>query len=593
MGGRTLTPFRPIMEKERCDHGAHCPVNSMPRALREVCASNPTVFDYIHWLPIEEIGVPEFYPKLSRDMTNIEKRNLIYPIKEGLYVHILHDPKGERDKYIPIEPHLIIDLEELMPQVETKLLDYVEKIGAAETTDEKRAALLEAIDKCLFVDPTALVKRQAAAAATAAAKANGKGNGKSNGKENPASMGKVPVTPREMEALKYLLLRDKIGFGLLAPMLLDTYIEDISCSGVGYIFIEHKIFKSIQAAINFATEDDVDEFVIWMGEWIKRPVTVRNPIVDAVLPDGSRINIVYGTDVSKRGSNFTIRKFSDVPVSIPELIEFGTMDYLMAAYLSFVLEEGMNMFVCGATASGKTTTLNAITTFIRSDNKIVSIEDTPELQVPHKNWIRETTRGSGKEHTGSEVGMFDLLKAALRQRPDRIIVGEIRGEEGAIAFQAMQTGHGVMSTFHAASVEKLIQRLTGDPINIPKSYVDILDCVLIQSAVRIAGRGMARRVTSINEIVGYDPLSQSFSFIETFKWNPATDTFDFPGFMNSYLLEEKIAPKRGIPPFKKKVIYTELKRRAKVLQRLHVERKLKNFYDVFAVLAEAQRQGLL
>jgi flagellar protein FlaI len=156
----------------------------------------------------------------------------------------------------------------------------------------------------------------------------------------------------------------------------------------------------------------------------------------------------------------------------------------------------------------------------------------------------------------------------------------------------MQTGHGVMSTFHASNVEKLIQRLTGNPINIPKTYVDSLDVVLIQAAVRIAGKGMARRIMSINEIVGYDPSSESFSYIETFHWNPATDTFEFPGFMNSYVLEEKIALRRGIPPFKKKVIYTELKRRAKILQRLHVDRKLKNFYDVFAVLAEAQRQGL-
>lgn len=588
-GGRLVLPYE-YQREITCDHGPRCPVNQCSKALKEAAAECPSLFEYIHWLPLDKIGMPDFYPKLSRDMGSLDRRNLIYPIKQGLYVHLFPDPKGERDRYIPIEPHLTINLNEAMAQIEMRLLDFVEQIGAAESPEEKEIELLKAIDKIVIVDPTGLLRQQAA---DRVAKTNGKANGKSNGNGNSAATNKVILSPREMDAIKYLLVRDKIGFALLAPFLLDTYIEDISCSGVGFIFIEHKIFKSIQAAINFETEDDVDEFVIWMGEWIKRPVTVRNPIVDAVLPDGSRINIVYGTDVSKRGSNFTIRKFSDVPVSITELIEFGTLDYLMASYLSFVLEEGMNLFVCGATASGKTTTMNAITTFIRPDKKIVSIEDTPELQVPHKNWIRETTRGSGKEHTGSEVGMFDLLKAALRQRPDRIIVGEIRGEEGAIAFQAMQTGHGVMSTFHAASVEKLIQRLTGDPINIPKSYVDILDVVLIQAAVKIAGRGMARRVTSINEIVGYDPTSESFSFIEVFKWNPATDTFDFPGFMNSYLLEEKVALKRGIPPFKKKVIYTELKRRAKILQRLHVERKLKNFYDVFAVLAEAQRQGLL
>ncbi len=387
-------------EVNTCDHGSRCSLNSvLPKPLQEACAECDFLSDYLHWVPMDAIGVPEYYPKLSRDMSDMDRLNLIYPIKDGLYVHIYPDDKGERDKYIPIEPHLTVNLEDIIPQVETKLLDYVEKIGAAETEDLKREELLKAIDASVSMN---------------------------------GAMGKIHVTPREMEALKYVMVRDKIGFGLLSALLLDTNIEDISCSGVGAVFIEHKIFKSLQAAITFNTEDELDEFVIWMGEWIKRPVTVRNPIVDAVLPDGSRINIVYGSDVSKRGSNFTIRKFSEVPTSVMELITFGTLDYMMAAYLSFVLEEGMNLFVAGATASGKTTTMNAITTFIRSDKKIVSIEDTPELQVPHKNWIREVTRGSSKESTGSEVGMFDLLRAALRQRPDLIIIGEIRGEEGAI-----------------------------------------------------------------------------------------------------------------------------------------------------------------
>jgi flagellar protein FlaI len=558
----TELPFTPDLSHQGCDHGPHCSLRSiLPKPLLEAVNSSPMLGDYLHTLPFDQIGVPEYYAKLSRDMLDSDERNLIYPTADGgLYIHLLGDPKGARDHYIPIEPHLTVDLDPFIPPLELKLLDFVEEIGSAETREDKEAELLKAIDASV---------------------------------STTGATNKIQLTPREYEALKYFMVRDKIGFALLSPMLLDKYIEDISCSGIGHIFIEHKIFKSVEAAIIFDTEDDLDQFAIWMGEWIKRPVTVRNPIVDATLPDGSRINIVYGTDVSKRGSNFTIRKFAGIPTSVMELIEFGTMDYMMAAYLSFVLEEGMNMFVVGATASGKTTTMNAITTFIKADKKIVSIEDTPELIVPHPNWIRETTRGSSKENTGAEVGMFDLLKAALRQRPDRIIVGEIRGEEGAIAFQAMQTGHGVMSTFHASNVEKLIQRLTGNPINIPKTYVDTLDCVLIQAAVRIAGKGMARRVTSINEIVGYDPTTESFSFIETFRWNPATDSFEFPGFMNSYLLEEKIAMRRGIPPFKKKVIYTELKRRAKILQRLHVDRKLKNFYDVFAVLAEAQRQGLL
>ena len=501
---------------DHSNNGSGLP-SMLPKKLQEACDEYPYLADYLRHVPIDEIGVPDYYPKLSRSLKDLEERNLIYATQEGLFVHIYPDMTGERDIYIPIEPHTMVNLDGIIPEVETRLLDWAEGIGAAETEEGKQERLLEAIDHITSTN---------------------------------GGRGKVRMTPQELEALKYLFVRDKVGFGLLAPLLLDPYIEDISCSGTGPIFIEHKIFKSLESAIVFPAEEELDEFVIWLGEWIKKPVTVRNPIVDSILPDGSRINIVYGSDVSRRGSNFTIRKFAGTPPSIMNLIEWGTMDYMMAAYLSFVIEEGMNLFVVGATASGKTTTMNAITTFILPDKKIVSIEDTPELQVPHKNWIREVTRGSGKDKKGSEVSMFDLLKAALRQRPDRIIIGEIRGEEGAIAFQAMQTGHGVISTFHAGSVGRLIQRLSGQPINIPKTYVDNLEVVVIQAAVKAPGTmGLVRRITSINEIIGYDPVDQAFSFIQAFRWNPANDTFEFPGYMNSYLLEEKIAAKRGIPPF--------------------------------------------
>ena len=322
-------------------------------------------------------------------------------------------------------------------------------------------------------------------------------------------------------------------------------------------------------------------------------MTYRDPIVDASLPDGSRINIVYGSDLSKQGTNFTIRKFATTPMSVLQLVEFNTFNYEMAAYFSLVLAHGMNMFVSGETASGKTTTMNAITTFIPPTAKIVSIEDTPELQVPHPNWIRETVRGSQKgEGSSSAVTMFDLLKAALRQRPNEIIIGEIRGEEGAICFQAMQTGHAAMSTFHAASVEKLIQRLTGNPINIPKTYIDNLNVVTIQSAVRLPNGKDARRVVSVNEIVGYDSFTDSFSFIEVFRWNPVDDTFEFSGYMNSYLLEEKIAMARGLPPHKKRNIYNELTRRANILKRLQ-QQGVVDFNALYQVLSQAYREGVL
>ena len=337
--------------------------------------------------------------------------------------------------------------------------------------------------------------------------------------------------------------------------------------------------------------EELDLFVLRLSEKIGKPVTFRDPIVDATLPDGSRINIVFGGDLSRRGSNFTIRKFSSTPISILELINFGSLNYEIATYLSLVIGHGMNMFVSGETASGKTTLLNALTTFISPIAKIVSIEDTPELQAPHPNWIREVVRGSTKNASGSAVTMFDLLKAALRQRPNEIIIGEIRGEEGAVAFQAMQTGHSAMATFHASSVEKLIQRLTGNPINIPKTYIDNLNIVCIQSAVRLPNGKEGRRVISINEIVGYDSSSDSFSFIEIFRWNPVTDVFEFSGYMNSYLLEEKIALARGIPPTEKRKIYDELTRRVKILKKLN-QRKVTGFYELFQILSQAYQEGV-
>ncbi len=573
---QTVLPFA-LQHQNHCDHGSGYTLqNIMPPPLREACDQAEFLAEYLHHVPLGEIGIPAYYPQLTRKMQSLEKRNLIYPINSGLYVHVYPDAVAARDHYVSIEPTVLTNLDEIMPQIEERLMEWAEDIGQVEGEEEKKAILLKLIDQICTTQPPPVVSGR---------------NAKTTPNKNKPE--KIYVTAQQFEAIRYRILRDKVGLGPLQPLLLDPYIEDISCSGVGSIFVEHKIFKSLQTTISFEGMDQLDDFVVWLGEWIKSPVTVRNPIVDAMLPDGSRINIVYGREISKRGSNFTIRKFGGSPTSVLELIEFGTLDYTMAAYLSLMLEDGMNLFVVGATASGKTTTLNALNTFILPEAKIVTIEDTPEVMVPHKNWIREVTRDMGREAKGSSVNMFDLLKAALRQRPDRIIIGEIRGEEGRIAFQAMQTGHGVMSTFHAASVEKLIQRLTGDPINVPKTYIDNLNLAVVQAAVKLNNKKMARRILSINEIIGYDPYSESFSFLEAFRWNPANDTFEFPGYMNSFLLEERIAMKRGIPPHKRKMIYTELKRRAKVFERLHKSKGIRGFDDFFQILAEAHRQKLL
>lgn len=561
----TVLPFAIEAKESGCAHGPNCTLRGrVPADLFEACQQAPFLAEYLHRLPMDEIGVPVYAAKLAR---NLDTRNVIYPINGGLFTHVYPDPGGDRDYYVSIEPTMMLNLDGIIDQVEGTLIQWAEEIGRMEDEEEKKRLLSGLVEKiCITQAPP------------------------------PGANGKVKhivVTPKELAGIKYRVLRDKVGLGVLQPLLLDPYLEDISCSGIGPIFIEHKIFKSVQSTIHFLTLDEVDEFAVWLGEWIKSPVTVRNPLVDAVLPDGSRINIVYGQEISKRGSNFTIRKFSGTPTSVLELIEFGSLNYLMAAYLSLMLEEGMNLFVVGATASGKTTLLNAINTFILPDAKIITIEDTPEVHVPHKNWLQEVTRSTSRDNRGGEVGMFDLLKAALRQRPERIIVGEIRGEEGRIAFQAMQTGHGVMSTFHAASVEKLLQRLTGDPINVPKTYIDNLNLAVIQSAVRLTNGKSARRVMSINEIIGYEPDTESFSYLEAFRWDPATDTFQFPGYMNSYLLEQRIAAKRGIPPNKRKEIYLEMQKRAKIFERLHKEKGVRGFDEFFRILAEARRQRLL
>jgi flagellar protein FlaI len=545
-------------------------------------------------LPLDKIEMPKYYEKVTRKLKGIKDPNLIYNTSGGVFIHILANPEDIRDYYIAVEPSIIDAQNSTIDEIEAHLADYVEELEGVSEPLKRLEIIMGIVDRIVTVNghdgqPPQTAKQEKG-------KKKGDGNKGNKEEEKPphkskeGGKGKIHITQFQYVSLRYLLRRKLEGMGVMDPMILDPNIEDISCSGLGNIFVEHKIFGGLRTSIGFETHEVLDKFVIELAEGIKHPVTFREPVVDATLPDGSRINIVYGTDVSKRGSNFTIRKFSDTPLSILELIQFGALNYEMAAYLSLILQEGMNVWVSGETASGKTTLMNALTTFIPPDAKIVSIEDTPEVQVPHHNWIRGVTRGSGKQGEASEVSMFDLLKAALRQRPNLIIIGEIRGIEGAVAFQAMQTGHATMSTFHAASVAKLIQRVTGNPILVPKSYVDNLNVVVICQQVRLANGSLARRLTSINEIVNYDSVADSFSFIESFNWNPLDDKFLFRGYQNSYLLENKIAPRRGFPEEKRRQIYKILKQRADVLKRITEQGKT-NFYEVYAILSKAYREG--
>ncbi len=578
-----------------------CPAfDKLPDALRDACKDNSHLLRYVVGIP-DKMGIPTFAPKLNRSLRSIKNRNIIYPVSEKVFVHVLANLEDIRDHYIPIEPCLSHEVDGILETIEERLVDHIDELDTSTVQVERFGKIVEIINRLVMIRSGSNGEENAGGDPK-----TGHDNSNGNKPEKHLAKGgsgglamlltgrktleKIALTTMQYSSLRYLLKRKLDGLGVLQPMISDNYIEDISCSGLGNIFVEHRVFSGLKSSVVFETHEDLDKFVIQLAEGIKHPVTFRDPCVDATLPDGSRINIVYGTDVSKRGSNFTIRKFSPVPMSIIELIQSGSLNYEMGAYLSLMLQEQMNVFVSGETASGKTTMMNALATFILPESQIVSIEDTPEVQVPHHNWIRGVTRSSARGTDASAVSMFDLLKAALRQRPNIIIVGEIRGEEGAIAFQAMQTGHACMSTFHAATVTKLIQRLTGNPINVPKSYVDNLNVVITMAAVRLHDGKTARRITSINEIISYDSVSDSFSFIETFVWNPINDTFDFKGYMNSYLLEYKLAPRRGIPHEKRREIYNQIKQRAKILERI-TQQNIVNFYDVYAILSKAYREG--
>jgi len=607
-------PFVPEEYDEREDYfsaeglEANALYRMLPSNAKEYVRHAPHLLEYLQIFPVNTFGIPLFFSELKRDLKGLESPNLIYPVSDMTFIHIFPDENDVRNFYIPIEPSFLHSVAELLPHVEKKLVDFIDSFKEDPITDEERTEVLKRVLReithirgfdeeieTLTSDKSDKKGMKEKIMTFLSTDFSEKKDLKKSGlPEIPTTPeGKIIVTQQEYQSIEYLLIRDKIHMGILEPFLNDGYIEDITCDGVGPIFIEHKTFKGLKSAVEFRYSDEIDEFVIKMAERIKRPLTYRDPIVDATLPDGSRINIVYGTEISKHGSNFTIRKFSEEPPSILNLIEWKTTDYMVAAYLWICMEYGMSLFVSGETASGKTTSLNAITGFLPPENKIVTIEDTPELTVPHKNWTRQVSKGKGSgEGEGGAVTMFDLLRAALRQRPNQILVGEIRGSEGAVAFGAMQTGHPVMSTFHAASVEKLIQRLCSDPINIPMTHVDNLNIVIIQSAVRRPNGDMVRRMLSINELVGYDPDTGGFSFVAMFVWNPVTDEFEFTGRGSSFLLENKIATLLGIPENKRSEIYLEVDKRARILERLH-KAGYTGFWDLYDMMTKIKKQGLL
>jgi flagellar protein FlaI len=398
----------------------------------------------------------------------------------------------------------------------------------------------------------------------------------------------LQVNKKDWVGLRHHFLQKRAGTGILDPFLADPNLEDISIVGAGNIYVIHKSFGALKCPL-FLGIEEIDELVISMSEQFGKTVSHAKPVIDSVLPDGSRINIVFGKDISRKGTNATIRKFASTPLSITQILTSKALDFREAAYMWMMLAEGSSVFINGETASGKTTTLMAMSAFIPSNWKVVTIEDTPEITIPHSNWINEQTRDTGSEH--SSVTMFDLLKASLRQRPNYIFVGEIRGAEANIAFQAMQTGHPVISTFHAANMSSLMQRITNPPMLIPKTNVENLNIAMFQGAVPGPGGKRVRRVLSINEVLGYNPDGGNIMFIPVFDWEPGTDTVKFRGKGSSALFVQKLLEKRGLSKRDEGLLYEELELRAKILQKM-MEKRIFNFYDVFDSISHCREIGL-
>jgi archaeal flagellar protein FlaI len=408
--------------------------------------------EYLGKLKERKIPMPEFYPELGREMKSMKMPNLIYPVGDPIFIHIYRE-QGKPIEYNVIEPTLNEKERKIYNFVVEKLIIKVYKNTIPEDLSELVKIFTKLLDEVITYKPDkSLVLKP-----------------------------KMIVKKDEYDIIKYYLIRDRVGYGKLEPLFYDPNLEDIHCTGVGKVKTIHKVFDLVYTSIEFIDDLELNKYILSTSERVERPASDAHSVVDAIMPDGSRVNFIYGRDVSLEGSSFTIRKFASTPVSVTQVVNWGTMSAELAGYLWLALENGMNLFVCGETASGKTTTLNAISAFIKPVDKVYTVENTPEVSMPHDVWQHLVTRGSDKESKeGSGVSYLDLLIAALRSRPNYIIVGEIRGEEGAVAFQAMQTGHPVMSTFHAGKVQTMIQRITGPPINVPIAFVDNLNLVLIQ-----------------------------------------------------------------------------------------------------------------
>ncbi|WP_135305669.1 type II/IV secretion system ATPase subunit [Haloarcula amylovorans] len=544
------------------DHGRAKPSDE----LRQLAARRPHLRDHLKKFKQITGEFPMLIEEADGDYES-HRPNVLYPVGGPIFCHIYGDI-GQDMKYYAIEPELDEEEGVVFDKVRNRLLQKSVNKPAPESEAEYDDRIEELLQETTRIR-------------------NEDGNsGVLTRLSNLTDVGSVEVTQSTYENILYRLNRDIVGLGPLEPVMRDPANEDIHVIGRSECHVDHGVYGMLETTVEWESEQAFDQWLRNMGERIGDPVSDSDPIVDSTLPDGSRLNLIYSDDVSVKGPSLTIRQGDEVPLSVFQITKWMTLSPELAAYLWLCLENEQTVFVVGETASGKTTTLNAITSFIPDDAKIYTAEDTAEVLPPHNTWQQLLTREG--EDEGTSIDMFDLVAAALRSRPDYIIVGEVRGEEGRMAFQAAQTGHPVMLTFHASDIVSMIQRFTGEPINVPETFMDVADVALFQNRVKQGDR-VLRRVTSVQEIEGYSKEMDGVVTRQVFNWDPVEDEIVFQGMNNSYVLEEQIATLLGYEDTRD--IYDDLEFRANMIERAMQEGIL-GYHEVNDFISDFQRDGV-
>jgi len=468
----------------------------------------------------------------------------VYPIVEpNVYAAVVRDPVTQKMHYEVIEPTLLKEELQYLDEIKTLLM---EELSVSVKDLETRQKAIEYL-KSKVAD---VIKDY-----------------------------RLKIPKETVEKLMYFIVRDFIGYGKIDALMRDHMIEDISADGVDIpIYVWHREYESLPTNIVFKGADELNNFIIRLAFMAGKQISIASPMLDASLPDGSRIQMTYGSEITRRGSTFTVRRFRVDPLTVSDLLTFKTLPSDMAAYFWYAIENRASVLVAGGVATGKTTMLNCLSMFIKPEMKIVSVEDTAELNLPHENWIPSVVRGGAEEKKTGAITLFDLLKAAVRQRPDYIIVGEVRGEEAYTLFQAMATGHLGMCTVHAESVDSAIHRLESEPMNIPRPLLTMIDAVLVQGRTEVGGRP-ARRALSVTEIVGLDPRSKDILTNQVYKWDARSDSFSYSG--RSYVLQ-RVMEKTGL---REQEVQAELQRRKMVLEWM-VKNKIRRYTDVAGLIRE-------